>query len=366
MRDPRLSRRAFLRSTLLGGSGLAAAYLLGCSDGEGNGASPSATAPLPSAVSGTPEPSGALAWTARGASGTLPFPRRDHSLSSDGERLYVFGGRGDGTLGDFWRYDTSTDGWTELAPTGPSARFGHNAAWHTQSGRLIVFGGQGGDGTFVNDLWAFDPAADAWTQLDGGSGPSPRYGAGATLTLDGALIVTHGFTDQGRFDDTWQYDFATATWTDVSPAGLRPVERCLIRTVWTEVMDQHLLMFGGQTTSAPFLGDMWSLAEGRSWSEVVRVPQPGARNQYSLVYNQARDKIVMFGGDSEDGPLGELWWFDAVDEFWEKPTVAGASPVARYGHDAAWVASRSSMFVFGGHDFDAERNDLWELGPASA
>lgn len=363
MADRPLSRRAFLRSTLLGGAGLAAAYTLGCGDGNDNDGTPSkptATLPVPTA------PPLALGWTARAASGTLPEPRRDHSLSSDGAGLYLFGGRGDGTFADFWQYDPTAEAWTELAPTGPSPRFGHNAAWHKLSNRLIVFGGQSGDGTFVNDLWTYDPATDLWTQLDSGSGPSPRYGAASALTVDGQLIVTHGFTDQGRFNDTWRYDFDAGTWTDISPPGQRPIERCLTRAAWTEVMDQHLLMFGGQTNDAPFLGDFWALAEGRDWSEVVRVPHPGARNQYSMVYDATGHRIVMFGGDSEGGPLNDLWTFDADDEFWTNTIIDGANPSARYGHDAAWVASRSAMLVFGGHDGQSELNDLWELARATA
>ena len=369
MLTTRISRRHLLRSAALGGTGLAAAYLLGCSDGNGgNGGGATSTAPLPSPVSGTPAQPTTLQWTMVTPAGDAPSARRDHSLVSDGERLVLFGGRGSDPLADTWVDAIAPNSWglvhTDIALP-PPARFGHNAVWHGASARMIVFGGQADDGSFYNDLWAFD-LASGWSQLDTGSGPSQRYGAASALDPEGRLVITHGFTDQGRFDDTWRYDFSAQAWEEISPAGERPIERCLMRAVWTEVQDKHLLMFGGQTTSTPFLDDLWALEEGRGWVPVERVPSPPARNLYSMVYDQANDKITMFGGNTESGPVAELWWFDAADEFWANPPLLGPAPPARFGHDAAWVAPRSAMFVFGGNDGSADLSELWVLGPAQA
>jgi hypothetical protein len=64
-------------------------------------------------------------------------------LVSGGQRLFLFGGRGDEILGDLWSYDVATGTWTEVtASPAPSARFGHNAAFDAARGRLLLFGGQ--------------------------------------------------------------------------------------------------------------------------------------------------------------------------------------------------------------------------------
>ena len=38
-------------------------------------------------------------------------------------------------------------------------------AYDPTSGRLIMFGGSAGDGGRLDDTWAYDPAANAWTEL---------------------------------------------------------------------------------------------------------------------------------------------------------------------------------------------------------
>ena len=69
--------------------------------------------------------------------------------------------------------------WTRLNPTGslPAARYGQAMAHDPTSGRLIMFGGYAGNdgGTGLNDTWAYDPTANTWTELNpSGTLPSAR------------------------------------------------------------------------------------------------------------------------------------------------------------------------------------------------
>ena len=128
-----------------------------------------------------------------------PAPREDYTWTVDGDSgdvAYLFGGRGATVLADLWAYDLAADSWSEVAASGPAARFGHNAAWVDGVG-LVIFAGQGERG-FFNDLWAFDPSAGAWRLLSaGGAVPVPRYGSCATIGPDGRLWISHGFTSEG-------------------------------------------------------------------------------------------------------------------------------------------------------------------------
>ena len=135
-----------------------------------------------------------------------------------------------------------------------------------------IFAGQSPT-TFYNDLWAYDPAADRWRELPaGGDAPVARYGSCAAIGPDGRLWISHGFTSEGsRFADTRAYDFTTHDWSDETPAGERPVERCLHGCWWTD--DGRLALYAGQTTGVPALGDLWQLTPGprigtNAWSEV--------------------------------------------------------------------------------------------------
>lgn len=376
------SRRTLLRSAVLGGAGLLAAYVLGCDDGD-SVVSPTATAPsTPTSppTSPPPDPTGtpsALRWQQISPSGPLPPPRRDHSLVrgelTSGPQLYVFGGRNnEGDLADLWSYDLgrfATDQWVEEATEdGPLSRHGHNAAWDVAGGRMVVFGGQQGS-SFFNDVWQFQISPNRWRQLaPTGTSPTPRYGAGAAFAVDPGdppgvivsprrLLVTHGFTSSGRFDDTWSYDLAADDWADVSPAGTRPVERCLMRAVW-DAGRERLLMFGGQTTGTPFLDDLWTL-ESNGWRQITSKPRPSPRTFYAMVFDAGRGHIILFGGRTADGPTNDLWFFDSVGESWSRPDVEGEPPSPRFGHDAVLVGS--SLIVFGGRNESGDLNDLWEL-----
>ena len=358
----RLSRRTLLRSTLAGGTGLAAAYLLACSDGDSD------TSPGATDQPGDGEQV-RFRWAQLAPPAPLPPVRRDHSMVTDGTSVYVFGGQSSAPLGDLWVYSIADNAWRNATTEGgPVARFGHNAAWDTNRGRMIVFGGQAAS-TFFNDVWEYAPADGRWFQTKVGTeapSPAPRYGAAGAIDSAGALVVSHGFTDQGRFSDSWRYDPAGATWTDITPADAdeKPIERCLMRAVWDTVRDR-LLMYGGQTTDTPFLDDLWALAS-TGWQQLPRSPNPDARNLYAMVYDDRRKRAILIGGRTPAGQMNDVWLFDATDEFWTPTTVRTSRPTPRYGHDAAWVSETSTILVFGGNDGLEDLNDIWQLTPPAS
>jgi len=311
-----------------------------------------------------PTPS-TLAWAELAPNGG-PAAREDHTwtVAGDGATAYLFGGRAGRTeFNDLWRYDLAGDAWRELEPTGtpPAPRFGHTAVWVEGVG-LVVWSGQAGTDFFA-DIWAYDPATDAWRELPAaGDVPPARYGSCAGVGPDSRMWISHGFTeDTGRFSDTRVYDFAGESWTDVTPSGDRPVERCLHDCLWTP--DGHLLIYAGQTTGAPAIGDLWAYDRAAAtWSQAPS-PAPPARQLYALA--QLRGTAFVFGGGAADGTsLGDLWLLDMADLGWSEAAPAGATPAARFA--AALIAdeSRNRLLLFGGKRGSAELNDLWELSLA--
>ena len=361
MADGRLiSRRRFLHTALIGGSGLAAAALVGCGDDSGSDSNESAAATAtPGVITTTPEPTlTAPRWGRLPEAGPVPPARRDHSLVTDSQRLYLFGGRDSAPRGDFWVYNLSSAQWTEITAAGPSPRFGHNTIYSAIGSNMVVFGGQG-DG-FFNDVWTYTPTSGRWTQAPSAGGPSPRYGA-ASAGPGEPIIVSHGFTDTGRFNDSWSY--GAGSWGDISPAGPRPIERCLTRAVFDQVSGAFIL-FGGQTDSAPYLGDSWQLAfDGAetSWTEITSDRSPSPRNLFSMVWDDERRRALLFGGQTDSGPVNDVWVFDAQEASWSQLATQGEAPSPRSGHDAVWLPGRRSMLVFGGQDDNGDQADLWEL-----
>jgi hypothetical protein len=365
----RLSRRMFLRGALLGGSGLIAAQVAGCDNGEpAPDATPAETMPpaaSPAPTPATPSPDApatpvpdVLRWERLEVSGPLPPPRRDHAMVTDGRRLLVFGGRGAEEYNDVWSLDIESRTWEDVtAAGGPSARFGANAAYDPSRGVMLVFGGQSGP-DFFDETWAFDPAAGEWSLPAVGGAPAQRYGSASAMDPSGRFLISHGFTSAGRFDDTWA--LAGAAWSDVSPAEGRPLERCLMRGAW-DTAGERFLMFGGQATGIPFLDDTWEFRDGQGWRDLTADPRPAARNFYAMAFDDQARLLALFGGSTAGGPANDLWVFDGGADTWAPADPDGEAPSPRFGHDMVWVPERRFMLMFGGRDGSQELNDLWEL-----
>lgn len=310
-----------------------------------------------------------LTWESLAAGQPAPPARWDHALAADesGNRLIVFGGR-DSTgeaLDDTWSFDMSSGAWAQLATTGPEPRFGVAAAVDRASGMLYVFGGQHGD-IFYNDTWAFELATDTWTRLDDGSNiaPSPRYGLGAVIDDASRLIVSHGFTFEGRFDDTWAFDTASRSWTDITPPeGAKPLKRCLHEQVWSPETGAMILYGGCSSGFGPCpQGDTWIYdAVSGVWREITPVTGPDARSNPGLVLTSGQE-LILFGGLTAAGYAGDAWRGTLRDGglAWRVLDIAATSPTPRASHDMAKLGSR--IYLFGGLGDAGALSDLWVLG----
>jgi len=311
--------------------------------------SPSASEPLP-----------APQWAALEAIG--PVPREDHTWTVDpsGEVAYLFGGRDrEATSGDLWAYDLATDAWSEIAfEGGPAPRFGHEAVWVDDIG-LVIFAGQADATTFFNDLWAYDPGSVSWRQLPStGAVPVARYGTCAAVGPDGRLWISHGFTSENaRFNDTLAYDLETGVWTDETPEAPLPVSRCLHGCWWTD--GGELALFGGQTTGATALGDLWLLSDG-AWTH-IEGNLPSARNLYARA-RLASGVTLVFGGQALDETfLADAFLLNDGEANAVAVEPGGPAPAPRAGAEMIVDEARNRVLLFGGRDADRAYGDLWEL-----
>ena len=90
--------------------------------------------------------------------------------------------------------------------------------------------------------------------------------------------ISHGFTFEGRFDDTWSLDPAAGVWTDLSPAPeTRPLKRCLHEAVWDAARGRMLLYGGCSSGFGPCpQGDLWAFDPAtRTWTELTPAESPG-------------------------------------------------------------------------------------------
>ena len=309
-----------------------------------------------------------LAFTRLPAEGPAPTPRVDGTIAYDGStrRVYMFGGLEGGPRNDLWFYSLAQRRWEEVSVAGakPAARFGHTLLADSPRRRLILFGGQASG--FFSDVWAFQLDTGVWQQLAASkAGPSDRYGHSAILDeARGRMVISHGFTDAGRFDDTWAFDLASHRWSDVSPSGTRPLKRCLHHAVYDPANSQMLLYGGCASGFGPCpLGDLWSFdLNANRWTERTPASRPPSRTHYGMSFDRMRARLLLYGG-SGGGTLNDTWTWDPAANAWQQPAVEGAPPVGRSRHESAYASDRGTTFFFGGSTSAGNSNELWMLGP---
>jgi hypothetical protein len=136
---------------------------------------------------------------------------------------------------------------------------------------------------------------------------------------------------------------------------------------------QHIYVFGGLHdwgTSHELLNDLWRIWLQGSHNAprgVQRVPvvgpSPSPRAGATLIFDTARDRLVLYGGDAS----GEVWTIDPSGAAtWTQIAVAGGPPPARSGHVAIYDPVGDRMVVFGGIDAAYDYLvDTWALDLAT-
>ncbi len=304
-----------------------------------------------------------FAWTKLKAENSPPA-RYDHALAfdSDKQQLILFGGRASGNIfGDTWIFDLNTNAWREVKTTGPSARFGFASVYDAKTKAVYMFGGQKSE--FYNDTWKFDTQTETWGEVQTqGDKPDIRYGHGVTLdTKNNRLVISHGFARDGRHNDTWTLDLSTNQWTELTPSGDKPLNRCLHDIAYATNTNAVYLFGGCSSGFGPCpQGDLWSLdLATNQWT--LASPQgetPSARENPAIVVDSKTGNLILFGGRA-DTAQNDLWVLDANTKMWKQIDAQG--PSARKSHDAVFDAIGNRVFIFGGSDGDGALNDLWML-----
>jgi N-acetylneuraminic acid mutarotase len=261
------------------------------------------------------------------------------------------------------------DGAWSLLPQVP-ARIQHTAVWDAARGRMLVFGGADTSGSH-NDLWSYSAASNGWGQLTpSGSLPSTRNSHTAVWDkADSRMLVFGGSDGSTHLNDLWSYQAATNSWVRLAPGGTPPSARIGHTAVWDEARSR-MLVFGGADSSGP-RNDLWSYeAASDGWVQLAPTGAvPSARSRHAAVWDTAQNRLLIFGGYlGSTNSLGEnveeffndLWSYEAISNSWVQLTPTGTPPSVRTGHTAIWDEGGSRMLVFGGYHSYTFFGDYYE------
>ncbi|HYE61796.1 MAG TPA: matrixin family metalloprotease [Phycisphaerales bacterium] len=251
--------------------------------------------------------------------------------------------------------------WELVAASGPSARTDAAMAFDTVRGRLVMVGGSTAGGV-SGETWEFSPVSGAWTLASTG-GPSARTGAAMTFDSGRGVCVLYGGIDAGgnASDQTWEWN--GSTWNH--RASVRPFARYDHAMTFDSVRGQ-VLMFGGRISPAGYQRESWDW-DGATWTNRL-TPQPpaspAARIRPGFVYDPVNARAVLIGGLTASGTATDTWLWNNTTHAWTGVTPAGAQPTARHSHAVVWDAARQRVLLFGGDDGTSAMphrvNDTWE------
>jgi hypothetical protein len=282
-----------------------------------------------------------MGWKAASPT-TSPPPRDDFGMAYDAARMrtVVFGGYANGKrLSDTWEWDGTT--WTNRSPlTGPAARDVFPLAYDAARRRCLLFGGTGANSDF-GDTWEWDGLV--WAQRKPLTRPSPRSGHAMAYDAARHRVVLFGGSDpKVEYADTWEWD--GQTWVKANPSSSPPA---LVESAMTyDAARKRILLFGGVHTQPTTLisAATWEW-DGANWKKRTTSGGPSPRVRPRMAYDDARQRVVLFGGENFSGELGDTWEWNGNS--WSQRTLK-VSPSRRAGHGMAYDPVEGRTILFGG------------------
>jgi hypothetical protein len=117
---------------------------------------------------------------------------------------------------------------------------------------------------------------------------------------------------------------------------------------------QNIVLFGGVDNGYPT--DTW-IWNGTSWTARNPVDKPPGRRYFAMAYDEAREVVVLFGGWSGGTyNLNDTWTWNGTN--WTSLTPSN-SPPARSSHAMAYDAARQRVVLFGGWTGSRHLDDTW-------
>ena len=248
---------------------------------------------------------------------------------------------------------------TEIPALNPSARGFVSMAYDSESDKFTLFGGHsGGDTTdpahFSAETWTYDVATNTWTDMKPVSGPKARSSPGLAYDSESDRVILFSGDDNLvlSLPDTWAYDYNTNTWTEMAKG---PANRYGFRMAYDSESDR-IILFGGFRFPSESLNDTWAYDfNSDTWTQMQPSTSPAGRAYYGMTYDAQIDRVIVFGGDVNMTPRADTWTYDFNTDTWEEVKLdTGTPPRGRRWHAMVYDAGADRTILYGGHTGGSE------------
>jgi hypothetical protein len=227
-----------------------------------------------------------------------PLPRAEHAAVYDPLRSRML------VIADveLWALSLAdSESWSALSASGQPVLYGPEAAYDSLSDQVLVVT------PLLDSLYVLDLGSMSWGRAPASGRPFPRYGE--SLTFDPAR---RQWVLVGGYDSTYRID----VW-------VLPIDGPL---VWTEL---------------PAAG-----------------PLPSPRLQHTCTYDPIRDRMIVFGGDSDHGFLSDTWTLELSDSArWTSIPATASSFINRFDHVTLYDQFGDRLITYGGRSHGYPDND---------
>jgi len=293
-----------------------------------------------------------------------PRSRSHHAMAYDeqNQRIVLFGGRystflGMNNLADSWhgRIDQENFFWQQVNPPPDFTQWQDVAMTYEQNNNFLIFGGLAGtalQGIPQSDTFRWQ--GSTWEKLTPDYSPPARYAHGLARSAEQTRILLFGgIGDGGRYlNDTWAWQ--DQNWI-VQTSRESPPPRAYHAMIYDNFRAEWLL-FGGLDREGNVLNDLW-VYNGTEWKQRNSLQPPAARMRTTLVYDIENRESLLFAGRGTDNIyLNDLWAWNGSG--WEERSTS-LQPSPRAGHGAAYDPEQKRMVIAGGTTEANKLEDTW-------
>ena len=123
-----------------------------------------------------------------------------------------------------------------------------------------------------------------------------------------------------------------------------------------DLINERVMMFGGGTNDGEF-GDTWVFNyETQLWTELNFETTPTSRHSAVMVYDSADEVIILFGGWNGTSQATDTWIFDCETEVWTEVSPE-VSPPGRMSHAMVYDSVNDKVILFSGYGTDGPNDD---------
>jgi N-acetylneuraminic acid mutarotase len=259
-----------------------------------------------------------------------------------------------------WQYNTTTDTWTQKSDFPGVAVYGVRGFTIGGYGYVVNGWDSTGSGSGPSDLWRYDPTTDSWTQKASFIG-STRYTT-ATFALNGKAYVTLGYAPY--VSDMFEYDPTSDSWTQkASFPGIGRQE-----PIWFTIGNYAYVGMGVAGGYYTF-SDMYKYdPSNNTWTRLNDFPGTPLSSSFSFSFlneGYVVDGLTQTNQIYGAGAASQVWNYNPTNDTW---SVWGTFPGLTLFDGISGTTSNSAYLGLGASNYTTFplTNQFWKFGPATS